>query len=450
MKPRARDHYRSKSLALWLNLIPDLQSAARVTSPADLDRIAAMEDGANGASLDAKRGRDPGDYMAGYHSYDEILPFVPNLKLVHATYGHGSTPASSEVLWPASHFGGANGSAAAADLKITHTTTRSVLRDGKAYNGSAANNSPYFVPNAESLSNYSTALSVTIAIGCSLLVLNVLIFAAVYYQRDRRRSGGGGRDSKLLGDHHSNSSAGAGGERMGRSGSAASSCHQFDDLGAMEVEQRRGSQRMTSISHYIEKHPREFVEEVELAPGQRRSLPDLTVEQGGSQPQQQNLPPPVPRKSALKVSGSGSGSNQPPPPQFADDPSSLHILPPHCTLPRSHMNHMGHRGRHAHQITTEDFEVEPFPSPSPPPMGSTSSSGERPSHLPPPPMPPTRMCNGGATSTLPLKSSLKKKVTSPPQAQQLRWRSGGGGPGGGSGHHGSGGGTSGDMSELRV
>ncbi|KAG8233577.1 hypothetical protein J437_LFUL000988 [Ladona fulva] len=34
---------------------------------------------------------------------------------------------------------------------------------------------------------YSTALSVTIAIGCSLLILNVLIFAGVYYQRDKHR-----------------------------------------------------------------------------------------------------------------------------------------------------------------------------------------------------------------------------------------------------------------------
>lgn len=36
---------------------------------------------------------------------------------------------------------------------------------------------------------YSTALSVTIAIGVSLLLLNVLIFAGVYYQRDRSRMG---------------------------------------------------------------------------------------------------------------------------------------------------------------------------------------------------------------------------------------------------------------------
>ena len=32
---------------------------------------------------------------------------------------------------------------------------------------------------------YATALSVTIAIGCSLLILNMLIFAGVYYQLDR-------------------------------------------------------------------------------------------------------------------------------------------------------------------------------------------------------------------------------------------------------------------------
>lgn len=35
---------------------------------------------------------------------------------------------------------------------------------------------------------YSTALGVTIAVGCSLLILNVLIFAGVYYQRDKGRA----------------------------------------------------------------------------------------------------------------------------------------------------------------------------------------------------------------------------------------------------------------------
>lgn len=35
--------------------------------------------------------------------------------------------------------------------------------------------------------NYSTALSLTIAIGCSLLILNVLVFAGIFYQKDKNR-----------------------------------------------------------------------------------------------------------------------------------------------------------------------------------------------------------------------------------------------------------------------
>ena len=77
-------------------------------------------------------------------------------------------PSSSEVLWPKHHQNG-NGSGVS------------------SRNGDVVNSTLMFVPtSAQSLSNYSTALSVTIAIGCSLLVLNVLIFAAVYYQKDRK------------------------------------------------------------------------------------------------------------------------------------------------------------------------------------------------------------------------------------------------------------------------
>ena len=50
-------------------------------------------------------------------------------------------------------------------------------------------NESYFALAEGSLSSYSTALSVTIAIGTSLLILNILIFAAVYYQRDRNKIG---------------------------------------------------------------------------------------------------------------------------------------------------------------------------------------------------------------------------------------------------------------------
>lgn len=35
--------------------------------------------------------------------------------------------------------------------------------------------------------SYTTALGVTVGVGCLLLVLNMLIFAGIYYQRDRER-----------------------------------------------------------------------------------------------------------------------------------------------------------------------------------------------------------------------------------------------------------------------
>ena len=34
---------------------------------------------------------------------------------------------------------------------------------------------------------YSTILSVTVAVGCALLVLNILIFAGIYHQRDKQK-----------------------------------------------------------------------------------------------------------------------------------------------------------------------------------------------------------------------------------------------------------------------
>lgn len=39
---------------------------------------------------------------------------------------------------------------------------------------------------AQSSPNYATALTITIAVGCFLLLLNIVIFAGIYYQREKR------------------------------------------------------------------------------------------------------------------------------------------------------------------------------------------------------------------------------------------------------------------------
>lgn len=46
--------------------------------------------------------------------------------------------------------------------------------------------------------SYTTALTVTIAVGCFLLLLNILIFAGIYHQRDRGRSSFGDKKKEEL------------------------------------------------------------------------------------------------------------------------------------------------------------------------------------------------------------------------------------------------------------
>lgn len=59
-----------------------------------------------------------------------------------------------------------------------------IITDNAAASASASATPPQ---QEDGFAAYSTALSVTIAIGCSLLIVNVLIFAGVYYQRDKNR-----------------------------------------------------------------------------------------------------------------------------------------------------------------------------------------------------------------------------------------------------------------------
>ena len=40
-------------------------------------------------------------------------------------------------------------------------------------------------PEQDGFAAYSTALSATVAIGCTLLLLNMLVFACVFRQRDK-------------------------------------------------------------------------------------------------------------------------------------------------------------------------------------------------------------------------------------------------------------------------
>uniref|UniRef100_A0A3B4UWY8 Neuroligin-4, X-linked-like n=1 Tax=Seriola dumerili TaxID=41447 RepID=A0A3B4UWY8_SERDU len=130
LKPRVRDHYRATKISFWLQLVPHL------------------------------------------HHVNELLQSVSSF--THSPSPQDDTPYSYTKRlskgWPPSstrHPGSQGG---------TPQPPESALGQGGEENGVR-------VPNED----YSTELSVTIAVGASLLFLNILAFAALLYKKDKRR-----------------------------------------------------------------------------------------------------------------------------------------------------------------------------------------------------------------------------------------------------------------------
>uniref|UniRef100_A0AAY4EQU2 Carboxylesterase type B domain-containing protein n=1 Tax=Denticeps clupeoides TaxID=299321 RepID=A0AAY4EQU2_9TELE len=122
LKPRVRDHYRATKVAFWKHLVPHLYN------------------------------------LHDMFHYTSTTTRVPPL---HTTQNPRSTqrPGGSKTRSP-----------------NTKQPPMSTARSGDG-------RSPLVIANPR---DYSTELSVTIAVGASLLFLNVLAFAALYYRKDKR------------------------------------------------------------------------------------------------------------------------------------------------------------------------------------------------------------------------------------------------------------------------
>ncbi|KAG7304569.1 hypothetical protein JYU34_011520 [Plutella xylostella] len=160
MKPRMKNHYRAHQLSVWLRLIPEIHRAG-------------MKDVVAKHNL-FRNHNDPG-------LYDGLVRPDP---LTRANYFDPTLDVYRKPVYNVT-----------LDLPTTTdtyvTTCISVIsaKPGAAVTPLQASNQSQDAANLEAAgyTAYSTALSVTIAIGCSLLILNVLIFAGVYYQRDKTR-----------------------------------------------------------------------------------------------------------------------------------------------------------------------------------------------------------------------------------------------------------------------
>ncbi|KAM6141178.1 neuroligin-4, X-linked isoform 1-T1 [Erethizon dorsatum] len=131
LKPRVRDHYRATKVAFWLELVPHLHNLNEI------------------------------------FQYVSTTTKVPPPDITSFPYGTRRSPAK---IWPTTKrpaITPANNPKHSKDLQKTGPEDTTVLIETKR--------------------DYSTELSVTIAVGASLLFLNILAFAALYYKKDKRR-----------------------------------------------------------------------------------------------------------------------------------------------------------------------------------------------------------------------------------------------------------------------
>lgn len=155
LKPKAKSHYRTHKLAMWNNLIPELHRP----SGEDVARIHHLLDDYN----------DPFSYDGKVRQVPATLP--PTRTTTTTPSPMTSAVNSSLLIVDSSRTGASYGGAEASSNKVLNDTRRLLAAKDQV---SGRGDDHY--------GTYSTALSVTIAIGCSLLILNVLIFAGVYYQ----------------------------------------------------------------------------------------------------------------------------------------------------------------------------------------------------------------------------------------------------------------------------
>ncbi|XP_048481806.1 neuroligin-4, Y-linked [Plutella xylostella] len=166
-KSKLKNHYRAHRLSFWLNLVPDLHR------PGGDDVPPAHH------QLDADDSAQP-----------TLKTFSPPFKKTTDVITDAAVATKAPVLSVLNVTSPLNFNIVGLSNPPTQSSSSEVQ---KSEHGSTTN------PPEDGFAAYSTALSVTIAIGCSLLILNVLIFAGVYYQRDKTRMNG--QDGHANGSH---------------------------------------------------------------------------------------------------------------------------------------------------------------------------------------------------------------------------------------------------------
>ncbi|XP_054273018.1 neuroligin-4, Y-linked-like [Macrosteles quadrilineatus] len=247
IKPKLKNHYRAHRLSFWLNLVPDLHRPGGDDVPRTHHQLETDD-------------------------HPHLFPAVPSSrKPPHDT----TTDSVGQGVLPSPSYDNSS-----LGLYMPPVV---VVAPSSSDRGSAAQESSDNSQQEDGFAAYSTALSVTIAIGCSLLLLNVLIFAGVYYQRDKGRHG----DSSPASNNSTASCNSTLKKRQENGGPMSNICVTG---GPTELLQIMETRTPTSIPSIL-KTPTSDTTLLVLQPPQSHRLPPAEFTDGGTLPR----PPPPPK-----------------------------------------------------------------------------------------------------------------------------------------------------------
>ncbi|KAA0201603.1 hypothetical protein HAZT_HAZT010645 [Hyalella azteca] len=294
----AKDHYRAHPLALWTWLVPQLQTVGRLEfltlrAPNVLDRQRDDEFDPE------KRLQELSVLHHLFPTHDDPALYIGGVRPLRHMAGHYIAPPSTTAEIPST------------SLPQPPPPPIQPLSTDVHANASAMAEATMPLDAVDYVA-YSTALSVTVAIGVSLLILNILIFAGVYYQRDRSRMADKNEQQTRLSsasssDHQMTGLSGATGSVLGSTSaldviaktpqSAISSCNIID---ATPFTQ-------TQVFTHISECPPAFAD-------------TLVTFSGDAQTALPNLPPSTLPNGDLSIS---SMPRPPPPPRLMQDEQTL-------------------------------------------------------------------------------------------------------------------------------
>lgn len=276
-KPKLKNHYRAHRLSFWLNLVPDLHKPGNDDVPDSHHQL----DEAAGDDADQDTLNDV-----------TVKPINPPRQGKDTNYLQGSSIFTMmNLTGPATRSVNGSKAAVASSQGKVHA---SIVDDAAVGgDGSQGGNGGGNSGQEDGFAAYSTALSVTIAIGCSLLILNVLIFAGVYYQRDKTRL----NDTQHHHQHKKRSENGQGGGGGGNGSGSGGGQMPNNICGDLDVHTKGDPSSILGHHHQLAHHqmpPPEFADLPQRAPPPPKHLK--------SHPEGQMIP-----SHALQLLGGGGG-----------------------------------------------------------------------------------------------------------------------------------------------